>query len=338
MAFDVARIRGQFPALGDGWIHLDGTAGMLTPEQVASAVSSAIRTPLAAPGGTFPAARRAEHIADSARKAVADLAGADPAGVVLGPNSVVLLRRLAAVLSQQWRSGDEVVVSRLDEHANTACWQRVARQAGAVVRWGEIDIETCDLPAWQYGNLVTERTRVVSVTAASGSVGTRPDVATVAGFAHRVDALVVVDASHAAGYVPINFDVLDADVIALSGRSWGGPDSGALVFRDPRMLERLPAAALDASSRGPERLGLGPRESRCASRCLTAVAGRSPRGPVGTTLFRIDAAAPHRGDRQCPRTHTGIGIHGAWLSGSSGDRTPGSAWGLHPRGRRHHRA
>jgi len=157
MAFDVARIRGQFPALGDGWIHLDGTAGMLTPEQVASAVSSAIRTPLAAPGGTFPAARRAEHIAGTARKAVADLTGADPAGVVLGPNSVVLLRRLAAVLSQQWRSGDEVVVSRLDEHANTACWQRVARQAGAVVRWGEIDIETCDLPAWQYEDLVTER-------------------------------------------------------------------------------------------------------------------------------------------------------------------------------------
>src|SRR5699024_547873 len=259
MAFDVARIRGQFPALGNGWIHLDGIAGMLTPEQVASAVSSAIRTPLAAPGGVFPAARRAEHIAGTARKAVADLTGADPAGVVLGPNSVVLLRRLAAVLSQQWRSGDEVVVSRLDDHTNTGCWQRVAQQVGAVVRWGEIDIETCDLPAWQYENLVTERTRVVSLTAASGSVGTRPDVATVAGFAHRADALVVVDASQAAGYVPINFELLDADVIALSGRSWGGPDSGALVCRAPRMLERLPAAALDESARGPEKLELGPQ-------------------------------------------------------------------------------
>src|SRR5699024_10091380 len=151
-------------------------------------------------------------------------------------SSVVLLRRLASVVSQQWRPGDEVIVSRLDERTNTTCWQRVADGTGAVLRLGEVDIETCDLPAWQYENLVNERTRVVAVTAASGSVGTRPDVATVAEFAHRADALVVVDASHAAGYVPINFDVLDADVIALSGRSWGGPDSGALVFRDPRML------------------------------------------------------------------------------------------------------
>lgn len=259
MAFDVARIRGQFPALGDGWIHLDGDAGTLLPEQVASAVCSAVRAPLAAPGGSFPSARRTEHIAGAARQAVADLAAADPAGVVLGPSSAVLLDRLAGVLGQQWRTGDEVVVSRLDAETNIIGWQRAAQQAGAVLRWGEVDIETCDLPAWQYENIVGERTRVVAVTAASGSVGTRPDLATVVKIARRTDALVVVDASHAAGYVPINFDALDADVIAFSGRSWGGPDSGALVFRDPAVLDRLPAAAADESARGPLRLELGPQ-------------------------------------------------------------------------------
>ncbi|MFD1051856.1 cysteine desulfurase-like protein, partial [Kibdelosporangium lantanae] len=46
MAFDVARIRGLFPALGDGWIHLDASAGMQVPEQVATAVSTAMRAPV----------------------------------------------------------------------------------------------------------------------------------------------------------------------------------------------------------------------------------------------------------------------------------------------------
>src|SRR5699024_801938 len=117
---------------------------------------------------------------------------------------------------------------------------------------------TCDLPAWQYENLLTERTKVVALTAGSGSVGTRPDVATVAGFAREAGALVVADASYAAPYVPVGFDALGADVIVLSGRAWGAPETGALVFRDPELLDRLPSAALDPDARGPQRLELGP--------------------------------------------------------------------------------
>ena len=67
MAFDVARIRGLFPALGDGWIHLDASAGMQVPEQVATAVSTAMRAPVSGPGGAFPASQRAEAIVDAAQ-------------------------------------------------------------------------------------------------------------------------------------------------------------------------------------------------------------------------------------------------------------------------------
>jgi cysteine desulfurase family protein (TIGR01976 family) len=258
MAFDVARIRGLFPALGDGWIHFDGATGMLVPEQVASAVSTAMRAPVSGPGGAFPASHRADSIVAAARRAVADLAGADPAGVVLGPSASVLLRRLGDALSDKWTLGDEVVVSRLDEEANLAPWRRAAKRAGAVVRWGEIDIETCELPAWQYESLINARTKVVTVTAASGSVGTRPDVPTVVEFAKRVGATVVVDATYAAPFVPLDLAGLGADIMVLSAQAWGGPAVGALVFRDPEMLERLPSVSLNANARGPDRLELGP--------------------------------------------------------------------------------
>jgi cysteine desulfurase family protein (TIGR01976 family) len=258
MAFDVARIRGLFPALGDGWIHFDGATGMLVPEQVASAVSTAMRAPVSGPGGAFPASHRADSIVAAARRAVADLAGADPAGVVLGPSASVLLRRLGDALSDKWTLGDEVVVSRLDEEANLAPWRRAAKRAGAVVRWGEIDIETCELPAWQYESLINARTKAVTVTAASGSVGTRPDVPTVVEFAKRVGATVVVDATYAAPFVPLDLAGLGADIMVLSAQAWGGPAVGALVFRDPEMLERLPSVSLNANARGPDRLELGP--------------------------------------------------------------------------------
>ncbi|MGW0519894.1 MULTISPECIES: cysteine desulfurase-like protein [unclassified Crossiella] len=258
MAYDVARVRGLFPALGDGWVHLDSPAGMQVPEQVASAVSTALRAPVSGPGGIFPASQRAEAIVDAARRSVADLVGCDPAGVVLGPSSAALLQRLADALGEAWMLGDEVVVSRLDHPGNVSPWVRAAQRAGGSVRWGEIDIETCELPAWQYDGLITGSTKAVAITAASGAVGTRPDVRHVSDVARKHGALVVVDASSAAPFVPLDVLSMGADVVAVSASAWGGPPVGALAFRDASLLDRLPSAALEHGARGPERLELGP--------------------------------------------------------------------------------
>ncbi|MDQ3577040.1 MAG: cysteine desulfurase-like protein, partial [Actinomycetota bacterium] len=257
MAFDVARIRGLFPALGDGWVHLDSPAGMQVPEQVATAVSTALRAPVSGPGGVFPASQRADSIADAARRAVADLVGCDPAGVVLGPNNAVLLDRLAEALGDGWLIGDEVALSRLDQQANTAPWLRVAQRAGATVRWAEIDIETCELPAWQYENLISHRTKVVAVTSASGAVGTRPDLSKITALAKSAGAFVVVDASSSAPFVPLDIEAIGADVVTVSASAWGGPAVAALAFADPAVLDRFSAHSLDPRAHGPARLELG---------------------------------------------------------------------------------
>src|ERR1700709_1940585 len=118
MAYDVARVRGLIPALGDGWVHLDPASGMQASEQVVSAFTTALRMPRAMPGAPFAASRHAAETEESARVAIADLVGGDPRGVVLGPGTAVLLRRLADALGETWILGDEVVVSRLDDVAN----------------------------------------------------------------------------------------------------------------------------------------------------------------------------------------------------------------------------
>ncbi|GAB3285941.1 cysteine desulfurase-like protein [Parasphingorhabdus pacifica] len=257
MAFDVVAVRDSFPALGDGWAHLDAPAGMQVPEQVATAVSTALRAPVSGRGGIFPASQRAEAIVGAARRAVADLVGADPAGVVLGPGSGVLLQRLADVLGDGWTADGDVIVSRLDHPSNVLPWERAARRAGVGVQWAEVDIETCELPGWQYRELVTPHTKVVALTAASGAVGTRPDVAAASAVAAEHGALVVVDASSAAPFVPLDITSMGADVVAVNAFAWGGPPVGALVFRNPAMIEKLPSVALEQHARGPERLELG---------------------------------------------------------------------------------
>jgi cysteine desulfurase family protein (TIGR01976 family) len=164
---------------------------------------------------------------------------------------------LSRALAKTWRMGDEVVVSRLDHDANIRPWVQAAAGAGAGVRWAEIDIETCELPEWQYDELVTDRTRLVAVTAASNAVGTRPDVRAIADRAHAVGALVYVDAVHAAPHIPLDLAELGADFIAVSAYKWCGPHVGAVVAA-PAVLDALqPDKLIPSPDRVPDRFETG---------------------------------------------------------------------------------
>ena len=238
MTLDIHRVRAGYPALADGHAYLDGAAGTQVPEAVIDAIAGAYRSGIGNVGGTFPASARSGTIVAQCRAAVADLVGGEPDGVIIGPNMTTLTYRLADTLSRSWAPGDEVVVSRLDHDANVRPWVQAAARRGAVVRWAEVDKSTTELPATQYPGIVSERTRLVAVTAASNIVGTRPDVAAITAAAHAVGALCYVDGVHATPHTPIDVRALGADFYATSAYKWSGPHIGT-VIADPALLGAL---------------------------------------------------------------------------------------------------
>lgn len=244
--FDVRAVRSAYPALCDGYAYLDGAAGTQVPQVVIDAISDAYRAGFGNVGGAFPASRRAGELVDECRQAVAALVGGDPAGVILGPNMTTLTYRLAAAFAAQWAAGDEVVVSRLDHDANIRPWVQAAARVGATIRWAEIDQVTGELPIDQYAELVTNRTRLVAVTAASNVLGTRPDVAAITKIAHSVGAITYVDGVHATAHGPIDVRALGADFYATSAYKWSGPHVGAVVA-DPAILEAIHPDKLEPS-------------------------------------------------------------------------------------------
>lgn len=214
MGYDVARVRGSIPSLGDGWIHLDPQHGMQIPDRVSTAVSTAFRGSAPTHTSGHMSSRRSAGLLDAARQAVADLVGGDPAGVVLGPDRATMLAWLAESLSSRLGLGTGLVLSRLDEEANVAPWLRVANRYGAQVRWAEVEIDTCELPSWQFEELITATTRLVAMTAASPIVGSAPDVRAAADLVHAVGGHIVVDAAGAAPYAHVDINELAADVLA----------------------------------------------------------------------------------------------------------------------------
>jgi cysteine desulfurase family protein (TIGR01976 family) len=257
MGLDVSAVRAMYPALADGYAYLDGAAGTQLPAPVIDAISGAYRSGLGNSDGAFPASERSDAIVAECRRAVADLVGGDPAGVILGPNMTTLTYRIAATLARDWGPGDQVIVSRLDHDANIRPWVQAARRAGADVRWAEVDLPSGELDPAQYDALLTGRTRLVAVTAASNIIGTRPDVAAITAKARAAGALSYVDGVHATPHGPTDMAALGADFYATSAYKWSGPHIGAVVA-DPALLEPLRPDKLDpAPDTVPDRFEWG---------------------------------------------------------------------------------
>jgi cysteine desulfurase family protein (TIGR01976 family) len=256
-SFDVAAVRALYPALADGDAYLDGAAGTQVPFSVIEAIAAAYRAGLGNLDGAFAASARSGAIVAGARAALADLVGAAPEGVVFGPSATALAYRMADALSRGWTAGDDIVVSRLDHDSNVRPWIQAAGRAGVTVKWAEVDLVTGELPAEQYADLIGPRTRLVAVTAASNAIGTIPDVAAIAGFAHAGGALCYVDGVHATPHMPVDVAGLGADFYTTSAYKWSGPHLAALAAR-PELLETVwPDKLAPASNAVPWRFERG---------------------------------------------------------------------------------
>jgi cysteine desulfurase/selenocysteine lyase len=135
--------------------------------------------------------------------------------------------------------GDEVVITEMEHHSNIVPWQLLTERKGATLRWfGLTDDGRLDLSA--IDDLITERTKVVSLTWVSNMLGTVNPVAEIARRAHEVGALVVVDASQAVPQLPVDVAASGADLLVFTGHKVVGPTGIGVLWGRREVLEQLP--------------------------------------------------------------------------------------------------
>ena len=240
-----------------GVAHFDGPGGSQVPDVVADAIRGTLLAGVSNRGRVTAAERFADDVVVSARQAMADLLGADPGGIVFGRSMTQLTFDFSRALAKTWRPGDEVVVTRLDHDANIRPWVLAAQAVGAVVRWVDFDPTTGELPIENVAAALSERTRLVAVTAASNLIGTRPAVASIAALAHDAGALVYVDGVHFTAHAPVDVAALGADFFACSPYKFLGPHCGVVAGRVAALAELRPDKLLPSTDVVPERFELG---------------------------------------------------------------------------------
>jgi len=292
--FPIERVREQFPALqrtyhGRPVAYLDGPGGSQACRGAIDAVREYMERGGANLHGQFPTSHETEALLDQTRSAVADLLGGKKEEVAFGPNMTTLTFGISRALSRDWKPGDEVVVTEMDHNANVDPWLAAARDKGAVVRWIPVDTAALTLDLSGLDSLVTERTRVVAVGAASNAIGAVNDIAAISAVAKAKGAVVFVDGVHAVPHFFVDREELGIDILTCSAYKFFGPHMGMACIRE-ELFERLaPYKVVPAPDTYPDCLETGTQNHEGLGGVLAAVEFFASLGEGKTRRERIES-------------------------------------------------
>ncbi|MER6829669.1 cysteine desulfurase [Streptosporangium sp. NPDC000563] len=252
---DVERIRKDFPVLsrelpgGRPLIYLDSGNSAQKPTQVVEAMREHMAMHYSNVG-------RAMHVLgaesteayENARDKVAAFIGApDRDEIVFTKNASEAINLVAYAFGNpvgedprfRLGPGDEIVVSEMEHHSNIVPWQMLAQRTGATLRWfsvtdsGRLDLSNLD-------ELVTERTKIVSIVHQSNVLGTVNPVAPVLARVREVGALMMLDASQSVPHQQVDVAALGVDFLAFTGHKVVGPSGIGVLWARGELLEAMP--------------------------------------------------------------------------------------------------
>ena len=276
IAFDVERVRAQFPALqrrvnGVPVAYFDGPGGTQVPRRVVDAMTEYLLTHNANAHWHYPTSTETDEVIASGRAAMADLLGCSSDEIAFGQNMTTLTFHVSRALARSWGPGDEVVVTELDHHGNVDPWLRAAAESGATVKTVHVSRATRELDPVSLADAFSARTKLVAIGAASNAIGTIPDVASVVAMARRFGALVYVDAVHAAPHTSIDVKAMDCDFLACSAYKFYGPHIGVLYGKHDLLASLDVPKLRPAPDSAPERLETGTQNHEAIAGAAAAV-------------------------------------------------------------------
>ena len=232
----VEAIRAHFPALtrregAHPVAFFDGPGGTQVPRVVAEAMTDYLLHHNANTHWAYPTSVETDAMLATARETLADFLGATPGEISFGANMTTILFHVARAIGRSLKPGDEIIVTELDHHANIAPWQALATERGAVLKWLPLDLETYRHESGALDALLSPRTKVVAIGAASNILGTVSDVAAMVALAKTVGAITVVDAVHFAPHALVDVKAIGADFVLCSAYKFYGPHIGICYGR-----------------------------------------------------------------------------------------------------------
>lgn len=239
MALQLDWVRQQFPALNGEWTFMDNAGGSQTLKSVVDRISEYLLTSDVQHGASYAVSQLAmQRVAQGSAAMARYVNAADPSEVVMGGSTTLLIRILSLCLSQQWKAGDEVIVSHSDHEANVSPWTDLERLGITVKIWkthqDSLRYEREDLE-----KLLTDRTKLVAITHTSNLLGTLNPIKEIAQWVHEAGALICVDGVAHAPHRLVDVQELGVDFYIFSFYKVYGPHY-AMMYGRRELLVNMP--------------------------------------------------------------------------------------------------
>ena len=245
--FDVEKIRAEFPILsrevyGKRLTYLDSGATAQKPKCVVEKMAELLLNDNAnIHRGVHRLSEEMTVRYEEAREVVRAFIGAAHREEVVFTSGATMSLNLVASswCEKHLGEGDNIVVSHIEHHSNIVPWQLAAERKGAELRVipvadnGSLELDALD-------TLVDARTKVVAVTQASNTLGTKPDLARIIAKAHSVGAVAVVDGCQGIVHGGVDVVALDCDFYAFSGHKLYGPTGIGVLYGKRELLDAMP--------------------------------------------------------------------------------------------------
>jgi cysteine desulfurase/selenocysteine lyase len=246
MAFDVAKIREEFPILsrqvhGKPLVYLDSAASTQKPWTVIEAMSRVMESYYSnVHRGLHSLANETTEAYEAARRSVAKLIHAGSTDeIVFTKGATDAINLVAASFGQRLVEGDEIILSVMEHHANIVPWHFLRQDKGVVLKFVPV-LEDGQLDMDAYRALFTPRTRLVSLSHMSNVLGTVNPAAEIVAIAHGHGVPVLLDGCQAVVHEEVDVQALDVDFYVFSGHKLYGPTGIGVLYGKAQMLASMP--------------------------------------------------------------------------------------------------
>ena len=247
--FDAKKIRADFPVLDqmvndEPLIYLDNAATTQKPQAVLDVLNHYyLQDNANVHRGVHTLAERATAEFEAARKKVQQFIHANSnKEIIFTKGTTDSLNIVAQSYGEFIQPGDEIVISKMEHHANLIPWQQLAKRKQAVLRYipltvdGHLDVQASK-------TIINEKTAIVALAQVSNVLGTVNPVKEIAQLAHQHQAIMVVDGAQAVAHMPVDVQDLDCDFYCFSGHKMCGPTGIGVLYGKQALLEKMEPVA-----------------------------------------------------------------------------------------------
>lgn len=244
--FDLEKIRSDFPILqrtvrDKPLVYLDNGATTLKPKYVVDVLSEHLLMGASnVHRGVHYLSEQATMNFESVREKVRKLINArSTEEIIFTSGTTIAINIIAKSFGTFLKQGDEVIISHMEHHSNIVPWQMLREEKGIVLKVAPItDAGELDFEAFE--ELITERTKLISMVWISNSLGTINPAEKIIASAHAKNIPVLLDGAQAVAHMQVDVQKLDIDFLVFSSHKMCGPTGVGVIYGKKELLNKMP--------------------------------------------------------------------------------------------------